>query len=189
MNTSAAQPQDNTVPGESTEWERIYQLAKTGVASDGRNVIPVPYHDVKVTEPALLQKFTAQYQSFLAGNLPMEQFEDHREIFRTDQKQRADMGFAVRAEETPADTLRQACVQCHNGKLDTSITRSRFDVNIDNMVARADVDAVAEIDVAIERLKLGYSEERLAQEGIKFFGKEGQEIKLHKGEHMLTMPP
>ena len=189
IDTSAAQPADNTVPGVSPIWEDLYALAKTGVSSDGRNIIPIPYHDVKVTEPELLQKYTAQYQSFVAGNLPLEQFEDHREIFRVDQRQRADMGFAVRAEEDARTTLSQACFQCHNGKLDTSITRSRFDINIDNMVAREDVDAGPEIDLAIQRLKLGYSKERLKAEGIQFYNEAGEVVELHKGEHMLTMPP
>ncbi|SMF69691.1 hypothetical protein [Pseudobacteriovorax antillogorgiicola] len=185
-----AQPADNTVPGESQVWEDLFQLASTGVSADGRNIIPIPYHDVKVTEPALLDKYTKQMQDFRAGLVTMEQFEDHRNAFRTDQKQRADMGFAVRAGTPPETMLIQACFQCHNGKLDQNISRSRFDVNFQNMVARPDVDAVAEINTAIERLKLGYSEERLAQEGIKFMDeKTGEVKKLHKGEHILTMPP
>ena len=50
--------------------------------------------------------------------------------------------------------------------------------------------AAAEIDIAIERLKLGYTEERLGKEGIKFVSEDTrEEVKMHKGEHILTMPP
>ena len=187
---NGAQPADNTTPGESDTWEQLFQISMTGVSSDGRNIIPIPYHDVKVTEPALLNKFTQQYQQFRAGNLPMEQFEDHRAIFRTDHKELADMGFAVREGTPPETILIQACFQCHNKKLDQTITRSRFDIDVDHMVAREDVDAVAEIDLAIKRLKLGYTPERLAQEGIKFYNEETlEEETMDKGAHILTMPP
>ncbi len=189
-NANPAQPGDNTVAGQSDTWEQLFQLSMTGVSSDGRNIIPIPYHDVKVTEPALLDKFTQQYQQFRAGNLPMEQFEDHRPIFRTDHKELADMGFAVREGTPPETILIQACFQCHNKKLDQSISRSRFDIDVDHMVARPDVDAVAEIEVAIKRLKLGYTPGRLAQEGIKFYNEETlAEESMDKGAHILTMPP
>ena len=98
-----AQPGDNTTPGVSQAWEDMFQLSAQGRvnvsndpnAPDMRNIIPVPYHDVKVTEPALLTKFTQQYQSFVNGAITADQMEDHRPIFRTDQKERADMGFAI----------------------------------------------------------------------------------------------
>ena len=40
------QPQDNSVPGESPTWKAIYERSQRGEA------IAVPYHDVKVTDPA-----------------------------------------------------------------------------------------------------------------------------------------
>ena len=200
---NAAQPADNTIPGESQTWENLFAISATGVSADGRNIIPIPYHDIKVTEPSLLQKYTQQYVDFRNGVVDMENFEDHRDIFRTDQKQRADMGFAVRAETPVETTIIQACFQCHNNKLDTSITRSKFSIGMPGAGLNAtpgqpfQVDlaimgdaAAAEIDIAIERLKLGYTEERLGKEGIKFVSEDTrEEVKMHKGEHILTMPP
>ena len=182
-----AQPMDNTLPGVSAEWEALYQQSLTGVAGDNNSpIIPIPYHDTKVTEPALLDKFTKQYQDFLAGNVTMDQFEDHRRIFRTEQKQLADMGFAVREETPPEVMLVQACGQCHQSKLDDSISRARFRVKLEDMGANAKL----EIDVAIQRLKLGYTPERLKQEGISFVSEDGlQPVELEKGEHIRTMPP
>ncbi len=201
-NNNGAQPVDNTIPGQSATWEELYAQAAVGVSNDGRNIIPIPYHDVKVTEPSLLQKYTQQYQDFRAGMITVDQFEDHRDIFRTDHTQRANMGFAVREGTPPETMLIQACFQCHNGKLDTSISRANFSLGTPGQGNNATVgapfqidfammgaNAAAEIDIAIERLKLGYTEERLKSEGIQFFNEEGEEVTLHKGEHMLTMPP
>ena len=160
-------------------------MAATGFSSDGRTIIPIPYHDVKVTEPALLEKYTQQYQDFRAGLVSLDQFEDHRNALRTDQTQRANMGYAVRAGTDPKTMLIQSCNQCHNSKLDQTLSRAKFDVDLDSMGARAP----AAIEVAITRLKLGYSNARLKQEGIKFFNKAGEEVELAEGEHLLTMPP
>jgi 5-methylcytosine-specific restriction endonuclease McrA len=176
--SSPNQPEDNTIPGRSATWDALFARVLTG------EMIPVPYHDVKVTEPALLAKFTKQYQDFKAGLVPMDKFEDHRNVLRTDQKQLGDMGFAVAPEMTPQQTLMLACAQCHNSRLDQTITRSRFNVNLASMQ-----NAAAEIDIAISRIKLGYSPERLKSEGINIISPMGQPVAMEKGEHLLTMPP
>ena len=180
-----AQPEDNTIPGESPTWEALYLNSMDGVAADGRTVIPVPYHDVKVTEPALLAEWTRQYQDFQAGLVTIDEFKDHREVLRTDPRQRANMGFAIRPEATAIQALNLSCRQCHNSKLDQSLSRAKFNVDLAAMGA----NAVAEIDIAIERLRLGYTPDRLKQEKILFVDKDNEYVDLHKGEHLLTMPP
>jgi 5-methylcytosine-specific restriction endonuclease McrA len=176
--SSPNQPEDNTIPGRSATWDALFARVLTG------EMIPVPYHDVKVTEPSLLSKYTKQYQDFRAGLIPLDKFEDHRNVLRTDQKQLGDMGFAVAPEMTPQQTLMLACSQCHNSRLDPTITRSRFNVNLAAMQ-----NAAAEIDIAISRIKLGYSPERLKQDGIKIVSPMGAPVAMEKGEHLLTMPP
>jgi cytochrome c553 len=178
QDSSPNQPEDNTIPGRSATWDALFARVLTG------EMIPIPYHDVKVTEPALLAKYTKQYQDFRAGLVPMDKFEDHRNVLRTDQKQLGDMGFAVAPEMTPQQTLMLACGQCHNSRLDQTVTRSRFNVNLASMQ-----NAAAEIDIAIARIKLGYSPERLKQDGIKIVSPLGEPVAMEKGEHLLTMPP
>lgn len=176
--SSPNQPADNTIPGTSATWTAMFERVLRG------ETIPIPYHDVKVTEPALLATYTKQYQDFKAGTLPMKDMKDHREVLRTDPKQRADMGFAIAPGTSPQDTLMLACAQCHNSKLDTTISRSKFNVNFAAMA-----NAAAELDIATARVKLGYSEERLKKEGIRILNAMGEEKKMHHGEHILTMPP
>jgi hypothetical protein len=180
VNGSApAQPQDNSTPGTSDTWEQQYQQHVQG------NVIAPPYHDVKVTEPDLLAKFTQQYQDFRNGVITADEMEDHREIFRTDMNEKAEIGFGVRADADGQTIITQACAQCHNSKLDQNITRAKFNIDIAAMGDEADI----EIDKAIQRLKLGYTPQRLKEEGIVFYDEEGNTVELDKGEHLLTMPP
>ena len=176
--SSPKQPVDNTIPGTSATWDAFFKKVVDGLT------IPVPYHDVKVTEPSLLATFTKQYQDFKAGTLPVKDMQDHREVLRPDPKQRADMGFAIAPGTSPQDTLALACRQCHNSKLDATITRSRFNVDFAAMTKGA-----AELDIAIARVRLGYSEQRLKAEGIRIITEQGEEVQMHRGEHLLTMPP
>lgn len=198
----SAQPGDNTTPGKSSTWENLFSLAAGKVSSDGRNIIPIPYHDVKVTEPALLVEFTQQYQNFLSGNLPLDQFKDHRRVLRTDHKERADMGFAVRQGTAPEDILIQACFQCHNGKLDDSISRAKFSLGTPGEGLNATIGAPFQLDLAqmgdrasfeiskaILRLRMGHSTDGLKEAKIQFVDDNGNPVTLEKGQHVLTMPP
>lgn len=189
-------------PGKSANWQALFDrfkkradnqytldpatatatLSKKGTP---KNYIPVPYRELKVTEPALLAKFTKQYQDFKAGTVTISQFADHREALRTDPQELADMGFAVGPSETAEDTLTLACSQCHQSSLDASISRSKFNaVDFSKMT-----NLNAEIDVAISRIKLGYTPERRKAEGIKIMLVDGSQTDMAKGEHLLTMPP
>jgi hypothetical protein len=49
------QPMDNRIPGSSPTWQEAYERSKRG------EFIPVPYHDVKVTDPDKLARMTEAY--------------------------------------------------------------------------------------------------------------------------------
>jgi organic hydroperoxide reductase OsmC/OhrA len=150
-----------------------------------KNYIPIPFFGLKVTEPALQATFTKQIQDFKAGTLTLAQFKDTRDIFPTDQQALADVGFAVAPNETPQNMLALACAQCHHSGLDQSLSRAKF--NAVDFTKMANLNA--ELDIAIARLKLGYTPERLKAEGIKILAADGSQVAMHKGEHLLTMPP
>ena len=46
-----------------------------------------------------------------------------------------------------------------------------------------------QLDIAIARLRLGYTPERLKTEGVKILAADGSQVAMEKGEHLLTMPP
>jgi mono/diheme cytochrome c family protein len=132
------QPEDNSVPGQSATWQLAYERAMRG------ETIPVPYHDVKVTDPQKLASLTLAYQQYLAGLLPRQDLPDLRDVYPDDPALLADMGFMTRPGLEGKDVLLQACSQCHNDRLDQRVTRAGFNVDLqklgrpqkDNAIAR-----------------------------------------------------
>ncbi len=142
VNASAGgQPDVNVPKGSSNTWQRIYNRAYAG------NFIPVPYHDVKVTDPDKLQYLSDQYKLFQTsgGTLP-----DIRRSFLDSALE--DMLMVSKTGATGADILVSTCAQCHNGKLDQTISRAKFDAT--NLAAMSR----AEKDLAISRLNLSPSD-------------------------------
>ncbi len=127
------QPQDNSVPGESATWNAIYERAKRGEA------IAVPYHDVKITDPVKLARMTAAYTDYREGRLSRGELPDIREVYPDDPALLAKMGFATEPGLSGEEVLMQACSQCHNDRLDRSVSRARFNVHAldDGQRARA----------------------------------------------------
>jgi hypothetical protein len=136
-----AQPHDNTIPGTSATWRAAYDRAQRGEA------IAVPYHDVKVTDPAKLARLSAAYQAYRRGELSREELPDLRDAFPDDPARLAAMGFMTEPGLSGEAVLLQACSQCHNAQLDPTLTRARFRADLVGM-------SRAEKDLAIARLQL-----------------------------------
>ncbi len=132
------QPSRNVPPGQSASWLSIYQAAVAG------GFIAAPYHDVKVTDPTKLAHMTSAYQQWRAGTL--SDLPDLRDSF-LDEGLR-DMGFAPAAGLDGRALLSQMCAECHDARLDPTVTRDRF------LVDRLDSMSRAEKDLAIQRLQL-----------------------------------
>lgn len=145
--SSPGQPASNATPGTSATWSVLYQRFAQGLA------IAPPYHDVKVTDPTKVGPLSAAYREFLAGTRPANQVPDLRDAFLTDAAWR--MGFAPKPEATGKEILVQMCQSCHNGTVDPTLGRARFDVS------RLDAMSRGEKDVAISRLTAPPGEIRL----------------------------
>ena len=118
------QPMDNSVPGYSPTWQAIYERAKRGEA------ISVPYHDVKVTDPAKLAAMTQAYTDYREGRLPRDELPDISDVYPDDPVLLANMGFVTEPGLPARELLVQACGQCHNDRLDPTVSRARFNVNL-----------------------------------------------------------
>jgi hypothetical protein len=141
--SAKGQPQINVPPGRSATWQAIYDQAKSG------RFIAVPYHDVKVTDPDKLSNATSIYQQLLAGMTQPSAVPDLRDVFLT--QGLSDMGFAPASGLDGRSLLVQMCQQCHNGRLDQTLTRARFNVEQLDQLSRD------EKDQAIQRLMLDAS--------------------------------
>ncbi|MDH5674155.1 MAG: hypothetical protein OEZ06_18510 [Myxococcales bacterium] len=155
------QPADNSVPGSSETWEAIYERAKRGEA------ISVPYHDVKVTDPQKLEVMTTAYVDYREGRMEREALPDIREVFPDDERLLARMGMTTEPGLSGEEVLLQACSLCHNERLDRTITRSRFDVNL-SLIGREEKErAIARIQLPIDdpRVMPPRLVRRLSEEG------------------------
>ena len=135
--TAPEQPSVNVPIGSSPTWTGIHQQAAAGA------FISVPYHDVKVTDSDKLAMMTDMYASCRTGAIP-ELTGDIRDVLLTEGF--ADMGFAPDPGMTGSAMLVQQCQQCHNSRLDPSLSRERF------LVDQLDQMSRAEKDLAITRL-------------------------------------
>lgn len=154
---TAGQPADNSVPGVSPTWDRIYANSVTGQA------IAVPYHDVKVTDPTRLSAAIQAYQGFRNGTLSAAALPNLRDLFY--EAQLRDIGFKVKAGLDGPGIVTQACGQCHNSRLDQTIGRARFNIDLNAMsdtqggvLSGAARDQ--EIGVAISRLLMNAEDVR-----------------------------
>jgi hypothetical protein len=136
--SNPAEPALNMPMGASDTWQQIYDFAAGG------NAIPVPYHDVKVTDPSKLASLSASYRAFVDGRLEARTLPDVREVLLDGAL--ADMGLRPRAGADGTGILQQMCQRCHNGTLDQTISRARFNVEALSSMSRA------EKDLAIDRL-------------------------------------
>ncbi len=152
VNATSGQPANNDIPGTSTAWNTIFNRAVQGQA------IPVPYHDIKITESSTLNTLTRAYQQFRAGQLAASALPDLRNIFKTSRLFEIS-GIAAATTLSGQQVVTAMCTQCHNSRLDQTISRARFNVNLDAMSDLAGgvltgAARDAEIGVAITRLKL-----------------------------------
>lgn len=107
--------------GQSPTWGQIYQNFLNG------NDIPVPYHDIRVTDPNKLSAMTDAYRAVLAGQKPVSSLPDIRDVL--DDNGLSDMGLRPQPGSSGQSMLVQMCNRCHNDSLDPSLTRARFSVS------------------------------------------------------------
>ena len=152
VNQTTGQPQNNDAPGTSSTWNTIFNRAVLG------QNIPVPYHDIKVTESSTLNTMTQAYRGFRAGTVAASALPDLRNVFKTSRLFEI-AGIAARPGLDGAGIVTSMCTQCHNSRLDQTITRARFNVDLAAMSNPAGgllsaADRNAEIGVAITRLSM-----------------------------------
>ncbi|HEX6245318.1 MAG TPA: hypothetical protein VFZ61_30560 [Polyangiales bacterium] len=136
-----AQPADNSTRGQSETWRIAYQAALRAEA------IPVPYHDVKVTDPVKLARVQRTYAEYRAGRLPQRALPDLRDVFPDDPITLAELGFTPDERLDDRALLTAACGLCHNARLDQSQSRARFHTELERL-------SPEQKQTAIDRLNL-----------------------------------
>lgn len=144
--SAGGQPDVNIPIGKSSTWQALYDKAFTG------EFIPPPYHDIKVTDPTKLAYATTAYQKYLSGKMAAADLPDIRRVFLDEALE--GMTIVPKKGANGREVLIQTCAQCHNGKLDQSLSRAKFDVtNLEGMTPK-------EKQLAIARLRLPASDRK-----------------------------
>jgi hypothetical protein len=136
--SAPGQPANNATPGTSATWTKLYT---TGLS----NHTVVPYHDVKVTDPAKLATVAATYQA--TGSADMSNLMTADALTATLQTPPASLD---------ANTLLQAsCADCHNGNVPTNLHRGLFDAtNLAKMNRAMKDTAIARLQLTPADVKL-----------------------------------
>jgi len=141
------QPEQNVPEGSSSTWRQLFARAVNGQA------IPVPYHDVKVTDPAKLAALSDAYRAFADGRAGKASVPDLREVFLADAER--ELGFRPAVGLTGRGILMQTCAQCHNQRTDRALSRALFDVSQLDTLSRAEKDkAIARLSLPEESTKV-----------------------------------
>ena len=139
-NTSGAQPQVNMPIGKSKTWDALFQKSVLG------QQIPPPYHDLKVTDAAKMSAAAAAYKSVTSGAKPASTLPDIRDVFLD--AALPDLSFRSAPGLTANGILVQMCGQCHNSRLDQTLSRAKFNVDkIATMTATEKATVLARINL------------------------------------------
>jgi len=165
--SNAAQPEINLPPGVSPTWMKLYENAKAGLT------IPPPYHDIKVTDPDKLRAATEAYVQVRTGQRPPESLPDIRDVFLD--AALPELSFRAAPGLDGKGLLVQMCQQCHNSRLDPTISRARFRVD--------ELDALEPLEktLAISRISMPASSP-LRMPPQRFRDLSPEEIELIKAE-------
>ncbi len=140
QDTNRQQPDVNMPPGESATWQGLYREAVEGRA------IPPPYHDVKVTDPALRAEMTLAYRAVMDGSMPKSSLPDIRDVFLESALPELSMRPAPGLDGR--GIMIHMCGQCHNSRLDQTITRARFNaIDLDTMSREAKDEAIRRLEL------------------------------------------
>jgi mono/diheme cytochrome c family protein len=116
----------------SATWQALYAGSENG------RFIPVPHFGPVATDPVKVQALINQYTAVAAGTLPRAQLGDLGDVF-TDAAQRA-MTHKPALGLDGKQLLVQVCQECHNSRLDQTISRASFNIEKLAQLPRAEKD-------------------------------------------------
>lgn len=126
-------------------YDALYQQAKSGAGP----IIPFPY--ARFVDRARFQTTASQYMATLSGSgrvesAPTSELSEPRDLHTEEARWRA--GLRPAPNSDGASIVVQMCARCHNGSLDQSVSRARFDAT------RLSELSASERALAVARMKL-----------------------------------
>jgi mono/diheme cytochrome c family protein len=118
--------QQRTPDGKPKAWAQLYEKFQSGL------MIPPPSYKVQVGDQGKLREMAQVYRRFVGGGMTAAELPDIREIYSEEDMR--DTGLMVSPNASAQEILLQACAQCHNPRLNKSISRARFDATNINAI-------------------------------------------------------
>ncbi len=145
------QPAINETTGWSPTWDLSFAAFARGEA------IPVPHSEIKTTNETALRQATELYRAFVTDPFSQESEEERDFPDLTNlMKFSAQVGSGMRmTPDLPATSLIvQACGQCHNSRLNPSISRANFNADLARTSRAAKDSAIRRLYAADDEGKM-----------------------------------
>jgi hypothetical protein len=113
--------------GESPTWDALYADVVAG------SRLPLPSFRVDITDPAMRTAAVASYHAVRNGEADPSTLLDPREVLSDEVM--TQMSLMPRPDAQAPEILHHMCSRCHNGNLDPTLTRARFDATALDLVA------------------------------------------------------
>lgn len=126
--------------GSSATWNAMFAEVVAG------REIPVPVPNNPQTDPAKLALMKQAYLDVVNGDLARDQMPDIRDVFTSSALDA--ISYRPKAGLDGQAIVTQICSQCHNSRLDQSLSRAQFNAETLSQLSRTEKDR------AIERLQL-----------------------------------
>lgn len=107
--------------GSTSTWDEYHAASLAGER------LPPPWHHHDITDADARAEAVASYLAVIAGEAAPDTLIPPVELV-SDQTA-AELGFRPRADASAEEILHHVCQRCHNGRLDQSLTRARFDAS------------------------------------------------------------
>jgi hypothetical protein len=110
---------DMELHGVGSSWTTEYQRVVAG------SRLPLPSHRIDITSEALRESAIESYVGVMTGLVAPHNLSDPRDVVAPDTL--TEMSLLPRPDAPAQEILQHMCGRCHNGNLDPTLSRARFD--------------------------------------------------------------
>lgn len=132
----------------SPTWFEEYERRNLFLGLDSFGGVSMPYSKCKQSDPDRLNSFTKKYRAAVSGQASLASVPFLSKVNKDSEIDLRDRGLLAAQHLDDKQLLERACLPCHNSKVDSSISRAKFNAEL------LGSNSLATIDRAIERVRM-----------------------------------
>lgn len=132
----------------SPTWFEEYERRNLFLGLDSFGGVSMPYSKCKQSDPDRLNSFTKKYRAAASGQASLSSVPMLNKVNKDSETDLRDRGLLAANHLDDRQLLERACLPCHNSRVDSSISRSKFNVEL------LGANSLETIDRAIERVRM-----------------------------------